>query len=85
MTTKKTADTKKASGTTDVKPASEFDPSGAPHQTAQVDPQHPALDANPREDTSADQNRIDLNDPKLTDEQAVAKNLGLDTADTSKA
>lgn len=60
-----------------TKPADEFDPSGAPHQVANVDPAHPALDANPRADANADQNRIDLNDPTLTEEQAVAKNLGL--------
>lgn len=71
-TTKKTTD---AASTTDTKPATEFDPSGAPHQTADVDTSHPALDANPREDTSADQNRIDLNDPTLSEEEAVAKNL----------
>lgn len=71
-TTKKTAN---ASDTTNTTPATEFDPSGAPHQTADVDPSHRALDANPREDTSADQNRIDLNDPTLSEEEAVAKNL----------
>lgn len=73
MTTTKKIDSESA--ITDTKPATEFDPSGAPHQTANVDTAHPALDANPREDTTADQNRIDLNDPTLSDEEAVAKNL----------
>jgi hypothetical protein len=57
------------------KPATEFDPSGAPHQVAQVDPDRPALDNDPRANTSADQNRIDLNDPTLSGAEAVERNL----------
>lgn len=58
------------------KPATEFDPSGAPLQTvADVDASHPAVDADPRANTDADQNRIDFNDPRLSDAEAVAQNL----------
>jgi hypothetical protein len=59
-----------------VAPATEFDPSGAPIQTSSdVDPSHPAVDDNPREDTTEDQNRIDFNDPTLSGSEAVQKNL----------
>lgn len=75
MTTRKTAAAKPATKKAAAKPATEFDPSGAPHQTADVDPSDPALDADPRANTSADQNRIDLNDPSATGAEAVARNL----------
>ena len=58
-------------------PAKEFAPSGAPIQPTQVDPNEPAVDADPREGTSEEQNRIDFNDPTLSGAEAVAKNLGL--------
>ncbi|WP_292039041.1 MULTISPECIES: hypothetical protein [unclassified Brevundimonas] len=58
-------------------PAKEFAPSGAPIQPMQVDPNEPAVDADPREGTSEEQNRIDFNDPTLSGAEAVAKNLGL--------
>lgn len=78
---KKPAAAKKAAvATNSTKPASELDPSGAPHPVANVDPNHPALDVNLRADTNADQNRIDLNDPALTEEEAVTKNLSLSGA-----
>lgn len=80
--------TAKNTKTTDpVKPATEFEASGAPHQIVpDVDPNHPAVDNNPREGTTADQNRIDFNDPTLSGPEAVAKNLGLDVekADPAK-
>ncbi|OAS26291.1 hypothetical protein [Methylobacterium platani] len=60
----------------DVKPATSFAPSGAPEQDVPgVDVGHPALDANPRAGTTADQNRIDLNDPTLSGAEAVKRNL----------
>jgi hypothetical protein len=77
MATKKTA----ASAETEAKkaniaPATEFAPSGAPVQTVpDVDPSHPAVDDNPRADTTEDQNRIDFNDPTLSGSEAVEKNL----------
>ncbi|GLK78033.1 hypothetical protein GCM10008171_32870 [Methylopila jiangsuensis] len=60
----------------DIAPATGFTPAGAPDQIVpDVDPSHPAVDDNPRAGTSINQNRIDFNDPNLTDEQAVEKNL----------
>lgn len=55
--------------------ATEFSTSGAPRQVTDFDPSHPAVDDNPRKDTSIKQNRIDFNDPGLTAEEAVIKNL----------
>ena len=61
----------------DIAPAKEFEMSGAPIQTApKVDASHPAVDEDPRADTSKAQNRIDFNDPTLSSEDAVAKALG---------
>lgn len=73
MTTKKADDVK---ADAKVEPATEFEASGAPHQTVDdVDPSHPAVDANPRAGTTVEQNRIDFNDPKKTGAEAVAENL----------
>ena len=59
-----------------VPPATGFDPSGAPRQVvSDVDPSHPAVDHDPRADTSIAQNKIDFNDPTLSTEEAVQKNL----------
>lgn len=59
-----------------IKPATTFAPSGAPEQTVpDVDPSNPAVDADPRATTTADQNRIDFNDPGLSAAEAVEKNL----------
>ena len=59
-----------------AKPATEFDPSGAAVQIVEdVDPSHPAVDNDPRANTTADQNRIDFNDPTLESAEAVEKNL----------
>lgn len=71
-------DTKEKKTETKAAPAKEFAPSGAPIQTNdQVDPNEPAVDADPRAGTSEEQNRIDFNDPTLSGAEAVAKNLGL--------
>lgn len=60
----------------DIAPATTFSPSGAPDQVVpDVDPDHPAVDNNPRKGTSVDQNRIDFNDPTKSNEEAVASNL----------
>jgi hypothetical protein len=62
--------------------ATEFDPSGAPDQiVGDVDPSHPAVDDNPRANTTVDQNRIDFNDPTLTGAEAVEKNLAAQSRD----
>lgn len=59
-----------------VTPATEVDPSGAPHQIVpDVDMSHPAVDADPRSGTSVLQNRIDFNDPTITGAEAVSENL----------
>ena len=59
-----------------IKPATEFEASGAPHQIVpDVDVNHPAVDNDPRAGTSVEQNRIDFNDPTLSGAEAVAKNL----------
>lgn len=65
-----------AKGTAAGIPAAKtFAPSGAPEQRTDVDPTHPALDANPRAGTTELQNRIDLNDPSLSGSEAVEANL----------
>lgn len=59
-----------------AKPATEINPSGAPEQVvSDVDMNHPAVDNDPRADTSAEQNRIDFNDPRASGADAVAKAL----------
>lgn len=59
-----------------VKPAGTINPSGAPDQIVpDVDMSHPAVDADPRANTTADQNRIDFNDPTLSQSEAVEQNL----------
>ena len=59
-----------------VAPATEIDTSGAPQQIVDdVDLSHPAVDANPRANTTVAQNRIDFNDPSLDSSEAVAKML----------
>lgn len=76
QTTKKAAKPKAESKPANIAPATEFAPSGAPIQTvADVDPTHAAVDADPRAGTSVEQNRIDFNDPTLSDAEAVRKNL----------
>lgn len=59
-----------------VAPATEIDTSGAPQQIVpDVDMGHPAVDSDPRANTTANQNRIDFNDPTLEGHEAVEKNL----------
>ncbi|NVD43480.1 hypothetical protein [Qipengyuania atrilutea] len=59
-----------------VKPAETIDTAGAPQQIVpDVDMDHPAVDNDPRAGTSAEQNKIDFNDPDLSGSEAVAKNL----------
>lgn len=57
-------------------PATEIDTSGAPQQiVADVDMSHPAVDNDPRANTTAEQNRIDFNDPTISGSEAVEQNL----------
>ena len=80
MTTKKAAapaaKTETETEDNKVAPADTFDTAGPPQQIVpDVDPSHPAVDADPRAGTSVDQNRIDFNDPTLTGPEAVEENL----------
>lgn len=84
MTTSKTSATKAAAKKAAAKkpaaiaPAKTFAPSGAPEQTALgVDPFNPALDNDPRAATTVEQNKIELNDPTLSDAEAVQRNLAV--------
>ncbi|MET3826559.1 hypothetical protein ABIC16_002252 [Sphingomonas sp. PvP055] len=59
-----------------IAPATDIDTAGAPQQIVpDVDMNHPAVDADPRANTSAEQNRIDFNDPTLSGAEAVEQNL----------
>ena len=62
----------------DMKPATDFEASGAviePAAKEAVDMDHPAVDNNPRAGVPADSNRIDFNDPSKSQQEAVADNL----------
>ncbi|MCW2395884.1 MULTISPECIES: hypothetical protein [unclassified Sphingobium] len=64
------------SGAANIAPASEINTSGAPQQIVpDVDMSHPAVDADPRANTTADQNRIDFNDPTISGREAVERSL----------
>lgn len=81
MATKKAA-TAKTAAVKAPKPATKFSPAGAPIQSSsEVDPNHPAVDADPRAGTSGDQNRIDFNDPTKSGSEAVAANLAAQKAE----
>ena len=65
-----------------IPPATHIDPSGAPVQIVpDVDLSHPAVDNDPRANTTAEQNRIDFNDPTIPGHVAVERNL--DKADVA--
>ncbi len=66
---------KQKSAPADIPAAKTVEPSGAPDQVTDVDLGHPAVDANPREQTTEDQNRIDFNDPTISGAEAVARHL----------
>jgi hypothetical protein len=60
----------------EVPAATAFSTSGAPVQLVpDVDPDHPAVDNDPRANTTVAQNKIDFNDPNLDAAEAVAENL----------
>lgn len=57
-------------------PAKTVDAAGAPQQIVpDVDLKHPAVDDNPRADTTVTMNQIDFNDPTVSGADAVAANL----------
>jgi hypothetical protein len=65
-----------------IPPATEFDAAGAPQQiVSDVDPSHPAVDADPRANTTVDQNRIDFNDPTISGQEAVERALAKSETD----
>ena len=56
----------------EIPAATEIDTSGAPQQIVpDVDMAHPAVDADPRANTTEQQNRIDFNDPTLDGREVV--------------
>lgn len=64
------------SGPAGIAPAEAFSTSGAPVQIVPgVDPEHPAIDNNPRANTTVLQNAIDMNDPTLTGAEQAAQML----------
>lgn len=63
------------SGPANIDPATTFAASGAPLQAMDIDLGAASLDANPRANTSVDQNRIDFNDPVRTGAEIVADQL----------
>lgn len=65
-----------------IAPATEVDAAGAPQQIVpDVDLSHPAVDNDPRAGTTVDQNRIDFNDPGLSGQEAVERNLASQSED----
>lgn len=77
-TTRTTASPAKTADKVKLAPATEAAASGAlvePKIIADIDTAHPAVDDNPRANTTADQNRIDFNDPTKEEAEAVADNL----------
>jgi hypothetical protein len=76
MTVKKTEAEKPADAPAKIDPATTVDAAGAPQQIVpDVDLSHPAVDDNPRAGTTSEQNKIDFNDPTLSGQEAVEKNL----------
>ena len=66
------------SGPANIPAATEFSPSGAPIQIVpDVNVDHPAVDNDPRKNTTILQNKIDFNDPTKAGEEVVAEQLGM--------
>lgn len=63
--------------TTKKAPAAEMDASGAiiEKDAKDVEFKHPAVDSNPRANSTEEMNQIDFNDPTKTQKEAVADNL----------
>lgn len=60
-----------------VAAASAFEPSGAPDQVPSIDVDHPAVDNDPRANSTAEMNQIDFNDPSKAAGDVVAEQLGM--------
>lgn len=64
------------SGPAHIEPATTFDTAGAPQQIVpDVDVSHPAVDNDPRANTTVNQNRIDFNDPTRDGVEVVTEQL----------
>lgn len=72
------------SGPADVAAATAFTPAGAPDQVTDFDLSHPAVDNDPRAGTTADQNRIDFNNPADAGVDVVSAALGMKTSDEAE-
>lgn len=67
-----------ASKPDDLTPATDVAASGAivePEILEGIDTSHPAVDANPRAGLPKESNQIDFNDPTISQEEAVERNL----------
>ncbi len=63
-----------------------FEASGAPQVELEgVNLDHPAVDANPRANTTETQNRIDFNDPSKSGVDVVSEQLGMAKPDDAAA
>lgn len=67
--------TKHAASTAKTTDTGNFGASGAPGVDVKIDTSHPAVDADPRAGTTAEQNRIDFNDPTKSSQEAVEDEL----------
>lgn len=65
MTTKTKIEGAAKDTATTTNDTNHFEASGAPAVELHGDHEHPALDADPRANTSDEQNRIDFNDPSF--------------------
>jgi hypothetical protein len=66
------------SGPANLAPATDFSTSGAVRQVTDIPVDHPAIDNDPRAGTTADQNRIDMNDPTRPGHEVVEEALKQD-------
>lgn len=77
-----TAAEQDASGAANLPAATEFDTAGAPIQIVpDVDASHPAVDNDPRANTTVNQNKIDFNDPTISGAEATERNLQAQSRD----
>jgi hypothetical protein len=68
--------TKRTAKQANIAPATTQEASGAVIEPSVAKlPDHPAVDRNPREGTTVEQNQVDFNDPTKSQEEAVKDNL----------
>ncbi|MGF7152504.1 hypothetical protein [Novosphingobium gossypii] len=76
--TKAKSDDKELANKDNLTPATDVAASGAivePEILEGIDTSHPAVDANPRAEVPKQSNQIDFNDPTISQEEAVERNL----------